>query len=202
MDKFTSAALSLVLAAVLWALVFLVRPFNFWAMMSFATLILLVASVAINRNGISFDLSPSRILLGLISALLLYGLFFAGFQVTKIIPILSEGVSKVYELRASAPPLIIGLLLIFPIASGEEVYWRGLIQRRFTQKWGFTAGFILATAAYALVHLPTMNPPLLLTAFIGGLVWGYLYKFTGSLIPGTLSHVVFDLLIFVIAPLA
>jgi hypothetical protein len=201
LDKFTSAALSLILAAVLWILVFLVRPFNFWAMMSLATLTLLIISLAINRPRIPFDLSASRIVLGLITALLLYGLFFAGFQVTKIIPVFSEGVSEVYELRASAPPSLIALLLVIPIAPGEEVYWRGLIQRRFAEEWGSTAGFISATAAYALVHLPTMNPPLVLTAFIGGLVWGYLYKFTGSLIPGAFSHVIFDLLIFVIAPL-
>jgi membrane protease YdiL (CAAX protease family) len=57
-----------------------------------------------------------------------------------------------------------------------------------------------AASAYALVHLPTMNLPLILTALIGGLVWGYIYEQTRTLWPTIISHVLFDLLIFVIAP--
>jgi membrane protease YdiL (CAAX protease family) len=44
--------------------------------------------------------------------------------------------------------------------------------------------------------------PLIMTAFIGGLVWGYIYERTGSLLAVIVSHVLFDLLIFVIVPLA
>lgn len=114
---------------------------------------------------------------------------------------LSEGVSRVYELHSSVSSILIGSMLVFPIGPGEEIYWRGLIQRNFAERFGANTGFLTATAAYALVHLPTLNPPLILTAFIGGLVWGYLYKKTGSLVPAVISHVLWDLLIFVVAPL-
>lgn len=200
-NKFSLASLSLVFATILWILVFLVRPFDFWIMLSVSTLILLLISVLINTNTWNAEINMRMLLYGVISAVLLYGFFYLGFQVTKSNPMLSEGVKRVYELRSSLPTIFIGSLLVFPIAPGEEIYWRGLIQRRFAERLGSNAGFLTATAAYALVHLPTLNPPLILTAFIGGLVWGYLYKKTGSLVPAVISHVLWDLLIFVVAPL-
>jgi hypothetical protein len=93
------------------------------------------------------------------------------------------------------------VLLIFPIGPGEELYWRGLIQRAFSDKKGAYIGLSVASLAYALVHIPTFNLPLILTALIGGLVWGSLYKFTNSLTPGIVSHVLWDLMIFVLLPL-
>jgi membrane protease YdiL (CAAX protease family) len=200
LSPFRLAALSLVLASVLWIVVFLVRPLGFWPTLSISTFILLIVAIGINRERPSLRLSPRAVLIGMASGGLLYLLFFAGYQVTKGSPIFSEGVGQVYELR-NVSTLLIGLLLVFPIGPGEEIYWRGLIQRRFSERLGARAGILTATSAYALVHLPTMNLPLILTAFIGGLTWGYVYQRTGSLWPVIISHVLFDLLIFVIVPL-
>lgn len=195
------AVLSLALAASLWLLVFVVRPVEFWLMLTLSTLILLFVAFAVNgvKEPVRFD---SRLLLvGAVSGVLLYLLFYFGFQVTKSNPLFSEGVGQVYGLRTISSYLIT-LALVFPIGPGEEIYWRGLIQRRLSERLGPWAGLLVATCAYALVHLPTLNLPLIMTAFIGGLVWGYIYKRAGSLLPVLVSHVLFDLLIFVIAPFA
>jgi membrane protease YdiL (CAAX protease family) len=199
LDPFRSAALSLVLASALWIVVFSVRPFGFWPSLSIATLVLLIVALAINREKPSLRLTRWSMFIGIASGALLYLLFFAGYQVTKANPIFSEGVGQVYELR-TVPSLLIGLVLIFPIGPGEEIYWRGLIQRRFSERLGTRAGLLTATVAYTLVHLPTLNLPLMLTAFIGGLTWGFIYQKTASLWPVFISHILFDLLIFVIAP--
>jgi membrane protease YdiL (CAAX protease family) len=196
-----SAVLSLVLAAILWILVFLVRPLEFWLMLSLSTLVLLLVALAVNRGKNAIRITGRLVLLGVVSAVLLYLLFYLGFQATKSYPIFSEGVGRVYELR-TVPSYFIALALVFPIGPGEEIYWRGLIQRRLSEKLGSGIGLLAATCAYALIHLPTLDIPLILTAFIGGLVWGYIYERTASLFPVILSHVLFDLLIFVIAPLA
>lgn len=195
------AMLSLVLAAALWVLVFLVRPFDFWLMLAFSTFILLVVSLLISYKKLALRASVALVLYGIVAAVLLYGLFLFGYDVTKSSPIFSQGVNQVYSLRSSEPSWFIALLLIFPIGLGEEVYWRGLIQRTFTERAGSYPGLGLASAAYALAHLPTLNPPLILTALIGGLVWGSLYKFTNSLVPGIVSHILWDLMIFVLLPL-
>ncbi len=201
-DQFTLATLSLVLAAVLWVLIFLVRPLDFWVMLTVSTLILLIIAVRVNHSKLSVSTRPRLIVLGIITALLMYGLFYLGFQATRATPIFSQGVGQVYSFKSTAPTLLIGIVLVFPISPSEEVYWRGLIQRRFAERFGAWPGFLTASAVYSLVHLPTLNPPLILTALIGGLVWGFLYKKTGSLLPGISSHILFDLMIFVIAPFA
>jgi membrane protease YdiL (CAAX protease family) len=200
--KFTPTALSLIIAAALWILIFLIRPANFWIMLAASTFILLVLSFAINKDRAIGRIDLRSVMLGLLSAVLLYGFFFVGFQVTKSIPFLNEGVSSVYELRSSTPLSLIAGVLIFPIGPGEEFYWRGLVQRRFSERFGPNTGFVVATAAYSLVHLLTLNPTLIMTALICGSVWGFLYRRTGSLIPSVTSHVLWDLLIFVVAPLS
>ncbi len=171
-------------------------------MMTFSTFALLLVAVLINGEKPSFHVTARMVIIGLVSAGLLYGLFYSGFQITKAYAIFKEGVARVYDLRSNASPFLIGLVLVFPIAPAEEIYWRGLIQRRLAERLGVGPGLMLASTAYALVHLPTLNPPLVLTALIGGLVWGYLYKTSGSLVPGIISHIIFDLLIFLIAPIA
>jgi membrane protease YdiL (CAAX protease family) len=200
LDKFQLTAFSLILAISLWILVFVVRRFNFWAVLSLSTLLLMMISVFINRDALTVHLKARRVMLGILSGIALYLFFYAGYQVTKFSPLFSEGITHVYDFRGSASPLTIALLLIFPISPSEEVYWRGLIQRRFMERIGARSGYIFTAIAYSLVHLPTLNFPLILTAFIGGLVWGYLYKVTSSLVPAVISHVLFDLLIFVVAP--
>lgn len=202
MNTLRLAVASLILAAVLWVLVFLVRPFEFWLMMSISTSILLLVALAINRERISVRMNYRTMSLGAVSGVLLYGLLYVGYQFTKSVTVFSQGVAGVYDFRSGVPLAVIALLLIFPIAPSEEIYWRGLIQRRFMERFGGNNGLILAAAAYALVHLPTLNPPLILTALIGGLVWGWIYKSSKQLEPIILSHIVFDVLIFVIAPLS
>ena len=199
-SDFRLASLSLVLAAALWILVFLIRPFDFWTMLASATFILLIIAVLVSHEKLALHASVALILYGIVTAVLLYGLFYFGFEITKSNPIFSQGISQVYGLRSNEPRWLIAVLLIFPIGVGEELYWRGLIQRTFAERKGSNAGLIIASLAYALVHLPTLNPPLILTALIGGLVWGSLYKFTNSLVPGIVSHVLWDLMIFVLLP--
>ncbi len=199
-SDFRLASLSLVLAAVLWTLVFLIRPFDFWAMLASATFILLIIAVLVSREKLALHPSILLILYGIVTAVLLYGLFYFGFELTKSNPIFSQGISQVYGLRSNESRWLIAVLLIFPIGPGEDLYWRGLIQRIFAEKKGSNAGLVIASLAYALVHLPTLNPPLILTALIGGLVWGSLYKSTKSLVPGIVSHVLWDLMIFVLLP--
>jgi membrane protease YdiL (CAAX protease family) len=204
-NKFNLTIVSLVLASALWTITFLLQPYDFWISLSLATFLMMILSLAINGEDsrtVFGHPNVRMILYGLISGLLLYGLFYFGFQVIKSTAFLAQGVSSVYGLRSSKPAYVIALLLIFPIAPGEETYWRGLVQRRLSEKVGPKGGLLLAASAYALVHLPTLNPTLIFAAFTGGLVWGALYEVTDNLVPGIISHVLWDVLIFVILPLA
>jgi hypothetical protein len=204
-SKFAKTLLSIILASALWSIVFLAHQYDFWTLLSIATTLLLVISLCINGEKPKIsrtNISARMIFYGLSSGLLLYALFYVGFLLTKSNAVLVQGVSGVYELRSNNSPLIIGLLLMFPISAGEETYWRGLVQRRFVERMGTMPGLLICASAYALVHLPTLNPILILTAFVGGIGWGLVYWRTKSLIPAIISHALWDMLIFVILPLA
>jgi len=200
-SDFQIAIGTLLIAAVLWVLIFLIRPFDFWIMLASSTFVLLIIAIVASRKRIGFRASAKLVLYGVVVAVLLYGLFYFGYQVTKSSPVFSQGISAVYSLGSTEPSWVIAALLIFPIGPGEEAFWRGLVQRTFSDKMGPHIGLSVASIAYALVHVPTFNPPLILTALIGGLVWGALYEYTKSIIPGMVSHVLWDVMIFVIVPL-
>jgi len=203
-DKFKLSILTIILAFALWTIIFLLEPYDFWTSLSLATFLLMILSLAINAETparILGRVNLSMIIYGVASGLLLYAFFYFGFQMLKSAPFLAQGVSNVYELRLSKPTYAIAVLLIFPIAPAEEIYWRGLIQRRLTERSNPKTGLLLGAAAYALVHLPTLNPILIITALIDGLAWGAIYQRTNSLVPGIISHVIWDILIFVVLPL-
>ncbi len=167
--------------------------------LAIATAILLTISVRINQ-GANIRASLRWILLGAASGVLLYGGFYVGFQATKGIAAFSTGVSSVYYLKTDQSLTAIAALILFPIAPGEEIYWRELIQKAFQGTRSGKYAWMLQAVPYTLIHLFTLNLPLLVTALIGGLAWGYLYRLSGSVTPSILSHAVFDLLIFVILP--
>lgn len=193
---------SLAIAMALWLFVFLTELLNFWYRLTIATSIFLLIVLAGNKDAFRFDIKPRHLLLGLTSGLLLYGFFFAGFNIARGLSLITEGARNVYAFRSGLPISIIGALLLFPISPAEEIFWRGLIQKGLVLKLGSTTGYIAATLSYSLVHLPTFNAPLMLVALIGGLAWGFLYNRTKSLTPSVISHLIFNEMIFVLLPIA
>jgi len=184
-----------------WVLIFFVPPFEFWIMLVASTLVLMLIAIFASGGRINVVLSAKLFLLGALSAGLLYELFFLGYDATRSIALFNQGVNRIYALRLDEPTPIIALLLIFPIALGEELYWRGLIQRTLSDKLGRYAGLTLGSAAYCLVHTPTFNLPLILASLMIGLTAGGLYAVTKNLTAGIVSHVFWSLMIFVFLPL-
>ncbi|OGD20460.1 MAG: hypothetical protein A2W03_01965 [Candidatus Aminicenantes bacterium RBG_16_63_16] len=182
--------------------------FDFWWWMSAA-----VAAVA--GLGFALDKSyakiladdwkagrPEKILLGTLTAVLLYAAF-AGLNYLSRLIFASAGadIGRVYAFKEGASPARVGLLIMFLIGPGEEIIWRGFIQRHWQKRWGFPAGWLLAAALYAAVHAGSGNAMLVLAAAAAGLFWGFLYHRFGSVLLNAVSHTLWDLLIFVIFPL-
>jgi membrane protease YdiL (CAAX protease family) len=142
-----------------------------------------------------------RVALGAVSAILLYFVFVGGREVARLLPFGASGIRSIYSLSESLSPVVIAVLLVFPIAVGEEVYWRGTIQTQITRRYGRPVGFAITVVANVTVHLPAANPMLLVAAFVSSLVWGYLFLATNDLAPSLVSHVLWDLLVFVVFPL-
>jgi membrane protease YdiL (CAAX protease family) len=102
--------------------------------------------------------------------------------------------------KQDAAPIRIGLLMLLVIGPGEELFWRGYLQRRLGLKYGKMTGFILATALYTAVHIATGNMVLVLAAFICGVFWGWLYMRYKSMIINVVSHTVWDIGVFLLLP--
>jgi membrane protease YdiL (CAAX protease family) len=140
--------------------------------------------------------------LAVLSALGLYGIFWAGNAASRaVLPSAGKEISLVYGFKQSAALLRIGLLIFFVIGPGEELFWRGFVQRRWQQKLGRGFGWVLASMFYAAVHVGSGNFMLVLSALVCGLYWGALYSRFKSTILVAISHSVWDMLIFVFFPL-
>jgi hypothetical protein len=199
----TPALLTLPLALALWALAFAWQPLNFWALMAVATGTLGALSLLLGVHPFRHRLRLSDALLGVGSAALLYGVFWVGDKVSAaILPFASDQVGGIYDLRDEASLVRIGLLLALVVAPGEELYWRGLVQSAFVRQWGPLAGVLAAVAVYAGVHLVAGNLMIVVAAAVGGAAWAALYAWQRRLWPVIISHVLWDLAIFVWFPIA
>ena len=177
---------------------------NFWAGMSAASGILAFTALLARRQSPprDFEFKTPHILIGVGSALLLYGVFFVGHALSaRLLPFAQGQVMQIYAMKTQMPPALIALLLLFWIGPAEEIFWRGFVQERLSRGLGPQHGYMLATLLYALVHAYAMNFMLLMAALICAAFWGYVYKKQGSLWPVIISHALWDVLIFVVVPI-
>jgi uncharacterized protein len=188
-------------ATPIWAFVFRSKRANFWARMAFGAGSL--GSYALwARPELRKELPTLKdAALGAVSAGGLYVIFQVGDRMARrIMPAGSEEIASVYELRGIAPTPLITALLVTVIAPSEELFWRGLVQRSFMDRFGTTRGTLAAGAAYGGVHLVTGNLTLTGAAATAGLYWGTEYALHPRLGPLLASHILWDIWIFLVAP--
>jgi membrane protease YdiL (CAAX protease family) len=95
----------------------------------------------------------------------------------------------------------IALLLFLVTGPGEELYWRGYLQRSLMTRWGRWQGWLLATAIYAGVHIWSFNLMLIGAAAVAGAFWGVMYWRLRNLAPVIISHSVWSTVIFAVFPM-
>lgn len=192
------------MAAALWAVVFALNPLNFWIEISAATLTVAAFAVYAGRDDLKglFSYKAGMIMAGIAGAIFLYVIFVIGSWVSReILPFASREIGSIYEIRELAPRWVVVLLLAAVIAPCEEIFWRGYVQGALAFRFGDVRGWLMMAAAYALVHIWSGNFMLVAAAFACGLFWGYLlYRFK-SLVPCLISHIIWDLVIFVYYPI-
>lgn len=184
-----------------------IGPLDFWWWMTANALILCGLALVLDRSYIPFlraDLAfypGQKILLGLATAVVLYLVFFVGNIAARLIlPFAAGELAGIYDLKTAAHPLRITLLLVLIIGPGEEIFWRGALQRSLGAKIGPLWGFLITTAVYTLIHAGSFNFMLLVAAAVCGGVWGILYWKFRSVLLNVVSHTVWDVLVFLILP--
>ncbi len=144
---------------------------------------------------------PKKFLFGLISAVILYLFFAAGNYISRLIfDFVDTDISKIYGFKGDALPIRIFLLMTLIIGPGEELFWRGFLQRNIALRIGDVNGYIMATAIYAGVHILTGNLMLVLAALVAGLFWGWMYMKYKSVVMNIVSHTIWDITVFLILP--
>jgi hypothetical protein len=205
----TTWAITLI-AGVLFTPLFMTQGlgrFDFWWWMSTNLTILLVLVIIFDRHWwseIRIDIQHrtlSKVGFGVLSALFLYIVFYVGNIVSRqIFSFAQSGIENVYAFKSGVSPFRIAVLMILLIGPGEELFWRGFLQRRLQMEQGRWRGFIIATSIYTLVHLASGNAMLILAAGLCGLFWGFLYVQKGSILLNIVSHTVWDVAIFLLFP--
>ncbi len=191
------------LAFVLWAAAFAVPAGNFWVKISVSAAILASISFLLRRE-IQRELrfKGRTILLGLLAAAVLYGVFMAGRWVSlQLFGFAGVQIGAIYHKGAGTPAWIIAVLLFFVTGPSEEIFWRGYLQKGLQERLGGRQGYALATALYAGVHVCSLNFMLTGAAAVAGAFWGAFYWRTGNLPAAIVSHSVWSTVIFAVLPL-
>jgi uncharacterized protein len=92
-------------------------------------------------------------------------------------------------------------IALFGIVICEELVWRSMVLDELTQRFGTRRAWPLSALCYGVTALPTLytlrDPvagynPLLVTAALGcGIVWSFLARLKGRLLPALIAHGVF-----------
>lgn len=198
---------TLVLAAVLWTVMFspLTAPHvSFWWMMTASALTLSLLSTWFNPGWWrQVRWSAGDVCLGVAIAAALWGVFWTGDKVSSwLFDFARPQVNLIYGMKEGESPWLLSVLMLFLIGPAEEIYWRGYVQRTLSARWGANAGFVVATALYALVHAGSCNFMLVMAALVAGVVWGGLYRFfPRHMAVIIVSHAVWDVAVFVWFPI-
>ena len=189
---------------------------NFWAVMTASSLLL--TTLAIAFGGLPrLRWAVSEVGMGVAIAVVLWGVFWLGDKCSQwLFDFARPQVDLIYGIKSGTSPTLIALLLLFVIGPGEEIFWRGYVQRSLcdyfmegpqrkplalARRHARDAAFVLATAAYTLIHVSSLNFMLVMAAMVCGIAWGGLYRlfpqhFTAIIV----SHALWDAAAFVWFP--
>jgi len=190
------------LAFLLWVLTFSVPIGNFWIKISISASILAICALWLKQsNELKMAFNFKSVIIGLLSAAILYAVFWIGQTVSHMIFSFSRNqIGDIYALGKGSSKWVIVCLLLFITGPAEELYWRGFLQKRLSSRFGNWQGWILAAAIYAGVHICSFNFMLVGAAAVAGLFWGWLYWHLDNLAPVMISHAVWSAAIFAIFP--
>lgn len=197
----TAAAIGLAAATVAFAATFRGPRSAFWQRMTRTGLTLGSYALLTSRPARKMRIRPADVALGLGSAVGLYLVFQAGDRFARrAVPGGDREIREIYALRTVRSRGEIAARLVTIIAPAEELFWRGLIADALMARIGRWPGAALAALAYGGVHLPSGNFTLFGAAGVAGAYWTALYAAGMPLGALVVSHVAWDVWIFLVQP--
>ncbi|TQR20182.1 CPBP family intramembrane glutamic endopeptidase [Psychrobacillus vulpis] len=140
--------------------------------------------------------------LGIGFGVLAYGLIAGGYKLIEITPFLSTTSIDSFLSKFGPASVWHYLLLLFFIAPGEELFWRGYIQQQL-KRWVSPIYAIIASSALFGFSLIFSGFWLgILGAFVISLLLGLLYEWKKSMPLIILAHITMLVLLFLVLPLS
>ncbi|MEW6034838.1 MAG: CPBP family intramembrane glutamic endopeptidase [Chloroflexota bacterium] len=133
---------------------------------------------------------------------------WARYSVIGAVVAIPLGITEFYVLglKPSFPVFNLSYLLrdlfymLFFVGLGEEVLFRGIIQRNLMNAFGTGWGLFLASALFSIMHLGWHSVPELGFTFAIALLLGYLYWRSGSLVGPIVIHGVANTVLVAVMP--
>ena len=174
---------------------------RFWTRMTRTGLGLGSLALATSPASRRVRVGPREVVLGLLSAATLYVTFRVGdLFARRFVPGGDAQIRDIYTLRTLRPRPEIAVRLATIIGPAEELFWRGLVQEALMARYGRWTGAAMAAMAYGGVHIVTGNFTLFGAAGIAGAHWCTLYAAGVPLGALVVSHVAWDVWIFLVQP--
>ncbi len=174
---------------------------RFWDRMTITGLSLGLLALAFSSRARAARIRFWHVPLGLASAGILYLTFQVGDRFARrYVPDGDAQIREIYRLRTLRPRGEIATRLATVIGPAEELFWRGLIQAALMRRFGRWRGAALAAGAYGGVHVTSGNFTLLGAAGVAGAHWCALYAAGVPLGTLIVSHVAWDIWIFLVQP--
>ncbi len=207
----TAFPLILIAGLLMFVPMFIMRqagPVDFWWWMSI-NLTLLISAGLLTDSAFFPHLREDfhsrflqKVLYGGLTAALLYFIFLLGGYLSGLMfHFAGEQINGVYGFRGNASSYRIFILMLLVIGPGEELFWRVYVQRNLEERFSPVAGYLLATVLYTGIHILTGNFMLIMAALVAGAFWGYLYYRYRSPLLNIISHIIWDISVFLIFPL-
>ena len=174
---------------------------RFWQRMTATGLALGSLALLTSRPARRTRIGPTDVAIGLASAATLYATFRIGDTFARrFVPGGDAQIRDIYTLRTLRPRPEIAARLATIIGPAEELFWRGLVQEALMDRVGRWPGAAAAAMAYGGVHIVTGNFTLFGAAGIAGAHWCTLYAAGVPLGALVVSHVTWDIWIFLVQP--
>lgn len=203
-DPFTETGLlaaGLGLAYGAFALTFRGPPPRFWQRMTRTGLALGSLAALTDPDLRRPRVGVRDVALGLGSAAGLYAIFQAGDRLArKVLPSGGQEIGDIYALQHLRPRAELVARLGLVIGPAEELFWRGFVQRRLARRVGRWPAAALASGSYGGAHIVTTNLTLTGAASVAGAYWSTLAALGAPMSALIVSHVAWDIWIFLVAP--
>ena len=136
-------------------------------------------------------------LLGVAAGLFVYA---SAWVLARIAPVAAQ--ARVMAALPSGHSNFVIAVTVVVAAVSEELFWRATVLRLLLHRLPALTGIGIGTCLYALAHIVSGLWLLPVAALGAGVVWALLFVLTRNLTAPIASHIVFDLLVLLIPPLA